>query len=117
MRISDWSSDVCSSDLIMKDHGATRINEAWQDDVPKGKQTDFIRATKAESGEAVVFSFVEWSSRDASDGSQEEMMKDARQNQIKEENPAMKPPVDGKRRAYDSYNHIVNLSRQTHGDQ
>src|SRR3546814_342677 len=50
---------------IMKDHGATRIIEAWQDDVPKGKQTDFFRATKAESGEAVVFTFVEWSSREA----------------------------------------------------
>src|SRR3546814_10698647 len=49
---------------IMKDHGATRIIEAWQDDVPKGKQTDFFRATKAESGEAVVFSFVEWRSEE-----------------------------------------------------
>src|SRR3546814_7379873 len=72
---------------IMKDHGATRIIEAWQDDVPKGKQTDFFRATKAESGEAVVFSFVEWSSREACDGSHEKMMQDARMKQFMEENP------------------------------
>src|SRR3546814_8709227 len=63
MRISDWSSDVCSSDL----YGARRVIEAWQDDVPPGKQTDFFRSVKAESGEIVVFSFVEWSSREACD--------------------------------------------------
>ena len=44
---------------IMRDYGATHIIEAWRDDVPKGKQTDFFRAAKAEPGEIVVFSFVE----------------------------------------------------------
>src|SRR3546814_13371037 len=71
MRISDWSSDVCSSDLLAVptankqkfiDHanmgdsvfmemGAVRILECWGDDVPDGKQTDFRRAVQAKRSE------------------------------------------------------------------
>src|SRR3546814_19326885 len=29
MRISDWSSDVCSSDLIAKDEPGKQINSVW----------------------------------------------------------------------------------------
>jgi uncharacterized protein YbaA (DUF1428 family) len=43
-----------------RQHGATRVIEAFGDDVSKGKVTDFYRAVKAEDGEAVVFSFIEW---------------------------------------------------------
>src|SRR3546814_12989739 len=93
---------------IMKDHGATRIIEAWQDDVTKGKQTDFFRATKADSGEAVVFSFVEWSSRDACDGSHEKMMQDARLKKFMEENPAMTSPFIGPRLVHGHFNPCVH---------
>src|SRR3546814_6574017 len=79
---------------IMKDHGATRIIEAWQDDVPKGQQTDFFRATKAESGEAVVFSFVDWSSHEPCDGPLEKSMPAGRRTKAMERNPARKTPFD-----------------------
>src|SRR5690606_5537880 len=36
---------------IFKEYGATRIVEAWGDDVPEGKQTDHRRAVKAEGDE------------------------------------------------------------------
>jgi uncharacterized protein YbaA (DUF1428 family) len=52
-------------------HGARRLVEAWGDDVPDGKVTDFRRAVKAAEGENVVFSFVEWpdkATRDAAWG-------------------------------------------------
>ena len=45
---------------VFRQHGATRVVEAIADDVPKGEVTDFYRAVKAEDGEKVVFSFIEW---------------------------------------------------------
>jgi uncharacterized protein YbaA (DUF1428 family) len=41
-------------------NGATRLVEAWGDDVPAGKVTDFFRATHARDGENIVFSWLEW---------------------------------------------------------
>src|SRR5947209_10829336 len=45
---------------VFRQHGATRVVEAYGDDVQHGKVTDFYRAVKAEEGEGVVFSFIEW---------------------------------------------------------
>ncbi|WP_420821164.1 DUF1428 domain-containing protein [Qipengyuania sediminis] len=39
-------------------HGALSVVEAWADDVPHGKQTDFWRAVKAGEDETVVFSYM-----------------------------------------------------------
>ena len=41
---------------VFREHGATRVVEAFGDDVTQGKVTDFYRAVKAEDGEDVVFS-------------------------------------------------------------
>ena len=100
---------------IMKDYGATRVIEGWQDDVSHGKQTDFFRATKAEDGEIVVFSFVEWESREACDGAHEKMMQDERMKQFMGENPDAKPPFDGKRMVYGGFKPVVELTREPAG--
>jgi len=48
---------------IFQKGGALGAMEAWGEDVPRGKKTDFYRATKAEAGEIPVFSWVAWPDR------------------------------------------------------
>jgi uncharacterized protein YbaA (DUF1428 family) len=100
---------------IMKDYGATRVIEAWQDDVSHGKQTDFFRAVKAEDGEIVVFSFVEWTSKEACDGAHGKMMQDERMKQFMGDNPDAQPPFDGKRMIYGGFKPVVELTREHAG--
>jgi uncharacterized protein YbaA (DUF1428 family) len=57
-------------------HGALRLVEAWGDDVPHGKVTDFYRAVGAEEGENIVFSWVIWPSRQARDEGSAKLMED-----------------------------------------
>src|SRR5205823_162283 len=45
---------------VFREHGAARVVEAFSNDVNHGQVTDFYRAVKAEDGEGVVFSFIEW---------------------------------------------------------
>lgn len=100
---------------ILKDYGARRVIEAWQDDVSHGKQTDFFRATKAEDGEIVVFSFIEWESREACDESHGKMLEDERMKQFMGENPDAEPPFDGKRMIYGGFRPVVELNRANVG--
>src|SRR3546814_17659070 len=46
-----WTARVSR---VFREHGALRVVEAWGDDLPDGKTTDYKRAVKAENGEAVV---------------------------------------------------------------
>lgn len=95
---------------IMKDYGARRVIEAWQSDVPTGKQTDFFRAVKAEPGEIVVFSVVEWSSREACQGAHEKMMQDDRMKAFATEQPDAQMPFDGKRMVFGGFEPVVELT-------
>ena len=61
---------------VFRQHGATRVVEALSNDVPHGKVTDFYRAVKAEDGEKVVFSFVEWPDKDTRDQAWQKIMAD-----------------------------------------
>jgi len=63
---------------VFKDYGAIRVVEAWGDDVPDGKVTDFRRAVKAEGGETVVYSWIEWPSKEVRDGAWPKVMEDER---------------------------------------
>lgn len=72
---------------IFREHGALRVLEAWADDVPEGKVTSFPMAVKLEPGEAVVFSWIEWPSREARDAGNAKVMADPRMQMDSEEMP------------------------------
>ena len=61
---------------VFRQHGATRIIESIADDVPRGEVTDFYRAVKAEDGETVVFSFIEWPDKATRDEAWQKIMAD-----------------------------------------
>jgi uncharacterized protein YbaA (DUF1428 family) len=87
---------------VFLEHGATRVVEALGDDLMRGKVTDFYRAVKAEDGENVVFSWVEWPSKEARVAGWEKVMADER----------MKPdgdmPFDGKRMFWGGFDILLD---------
>jgi uncharacterized protein YbaA (DUF1428 family) len=88
---------------VFREHGATRVVEAWGDDVMRGQMTDFFRAVRAEDGENVVFSFIEWPDKEARDQAWEKIMKDER----------MQPsdmPFDGQRMFWGGFEKILDTA-------
>ena len=63
---------------VFREYGATRVVETLGDDISHGKVTDFYRAVKAEDGETVAFSFIEWPDRQARDQAWQKIMQDQR---------------------------------------
>jgi uncharacterized protein YbaA (DUF1428 family) len=84
-------------------YGAIGVVEAWGDDVPHGKQTDFYRAVKAEPGESIVFSYMAWPSRSVCDAAAQKMQSD----------PDMKMPDDmpfnPQRMVFGGFDPVVDL--------
>ena len=87
-----------------REHGANRVVESIADDVGHGKVTDFYRATKAEDGETVVFSFIEWPDKQARDDAWAKIMADE----------SMKPqgdmPFNGQRMFWGGFEKIVDTA-------
>lgn len=77
---------------LFREFGATRIVECWGDDVPDGKITDFRSAVRAQENEVVVFSWIEYPSREVRDAANEKIMNDPRMKSMGDE-----MPFDGKR--------------------
>ena len=76
---------------LFREYGATRVMECWGDEVPDGKVTDFRRAVQAGAGEVVVFSWIEYPSKEVRDAAVAKMMSDPRMQALGE------MPFDGKR--------------------
>jgi uncharacterized protein YbaA (DUF1428 family) len=89
---------------IFKEHGATRVVEAWGDDVPDGKVTDYRMAVKAEDNENVLFSWVEWPSKEVRNEGWKKVMEDER---MKPDGNEM--PFDGKRMIYGGFEPILDV--------
>jgi uncharacterized protein YbaA (DUF1428 family) len=91
---------------IFRQHGATRVIEAISDDVPKGEVTDFYRAVKAEDGEKIVFSFIEWPDKAIRDSAWEKIMAD---ESLKPEGDM---PFSGQRMFWGAFENIHDTARQ-----
>lgn len=89
---------------ILREHGAGRVVDAWGDDIPDGKVTDFKRAVKATGDETVVFSWIEWPSKEARNAGWQKVMADPRLQP-----GAMTMPFDGKRMIHGGFAPIVDV--------
>lgn len=90
---------------IFREHGALRFVQAWADDVPEGKVTDFRRAVRAEPNEEVILAFIEWPSKQANLEGWDKIMKDERMQ------PPGEVPFDGKRLFWGGFEVIVDTAR------
>lgn len=90
-------------DPIFLEYGATRVVEAWGDDVPHGKLTDFHRAVAAQDDETVMFSWIEWPDKATRDAGMQKVMEDPRMGP---DNPL---PFDGKRMIFGSFENVVDI--------
>ena len=86
------------------DYGAVRVVEAWGDDVPEGKVTDYQRAVKVQDGEGIIYSYVEWPDKETRDKGWASLMAD----------PDMQGdhdmPFDGKRMFWGGFRPIIDTA-------
>jgi uncharacterized protein YbaA (DUF1428 family) len=91
---------------IFRQHGATRVIESIADDVKRGEVTDFYRAVKAEEGETVVFSFIEWPDKATRDDAWKAIMADE----------SLKPdgdmPFSGQRMFWGGFEPILDTAKR-----
>ena len=83
--------------------------EGFEDDVSDGKVTDYRRAVKAEEGEKIVFSFIEWPSKEARVAGWEKVMKDERMQPDKEK----EMPFDGPRMFWGGFEPLLDTKATT----
>lgn len=73
------------------EHGAIRLVEAWGDEIPDGKVTDFKRSVQTQDDEVVVFAWIEWPDKATCEAAAKRMESDERFKMPTE------MPFDGKR--------------------
>ena len=91
---------------VFRQHGANRVIEAIADDVDHGEVTDFYRAVKAEDGETVVFSFIEWPDKQTRDDAWGKIMADESLR------PEGEMPFAGQRMFWGGFDNIFDSAQQ-----
>ena len=86
---------------IFAEYGATQVMEAWGDDLPRGKTTDFFMAVKATEDENVVFSWIIWPDKATRDAGWAKVMADERMK------PDGDTPFDGPRMFWGGFEPMV----------
>ena len=89
---------------LFAEFGAGRMVETWADDVPEGKVTDFRRAVQAKDDEDVVFSWIEYPSKEVRDAANAKIMTDPRMKAMGEQ-----MPFDGKRMIFGGFLPILDV--------
>ena len=87
---------------MFKEFGALKVVETWGCEVPDGEITSFPMAVKAKDSETVVFSWIEWPSKEVRDTAWQNIMNDPRMSP--DNNPM---PFDGKRIIYGGFDVIL----------
>lgn len=90
---------------IFKEYGALRVVECWGDDVPEGKLTSFPIAVQRVDTEVVVFSWIEWPSKDVRDAGWQKVMADPRMAAFEQD-----MPFDGKRLIYGGFQMVLDVN-------
>lgn len=66
-KADEYASHARTFAEMLKEEGALKVVEAWNDDVQHRDGPDFFGAVDARDGERLVFSFVIWPSREVRD--------------------------------------------------
>ena len=89
------------------DHGALEVMEAWEDQVPEGKNTDMRKAVAAPEGEKIVAGWVIWPDKETLEKAKEAMGK----GEGFEDYPEGDPPFDGSRLIFGEFKPILTRGR------
>lgn len=82
-----------------RDMGARSLAVCWGDDVPAGKQTDFLRAVELKPDETVVLCWMTWPDKATRDAAYKKMMETMPET--------IDMPFDGKRMIYGGFEPIL----------
>ncbi len=82
---------------LFTDYGAQRIVECWGCDVPRGEITDMYGAVNAEKSENIVFSWIDWGTKEGFYKAHHDMGSDERMEEPSE------MPFDGMRMIYSGF--------------
>lgn len=87
---------------LFKEHGALQVVDCWSDDVPDGKLTSMPLAVKRREGEAILFGWVTWPSKEVRDSGMQKVMGDARMHELG-------MPFDGQRAIFGGFEVVSSL--------
>lgn len=105
-RREDYRAHASRMAKVFRQHGANRVIETLADDVAHGEVTDFYRAVKAEDGETIAFSFIEWPDKATRDEAWGKIMNDESLR------PQGELPFAGQRLFWGGFEKIVDTAQQ-----
>jgi uncharacterized protein YbaA (DUF1428 family) len=91
---------------LWREHGATAFRECIADDVQVGELTSFPRSVQMQDNETVLFSWIEYDSREHRDQVNAKVMADPRMKAMM--NPEQMP-FDGKRMIFGGFTVLVDM--------
>jgi uncharacterized protein YbaA (DUF1428 family) len=91
---------------IFKEYGCIEIVESWEDDVPRGKCTDFRRTVDAKNGEKIVFTWQIWLDKATLEAAE------ARMHQDKRLEVSAEIPFDAKRLVLGCFTPVYTMDRE-----
>ncbi len=95
-----------TSAAIFKRYGCIETVDAWEDNVPTGKHTDFRRAVAAEPGEQIVFAWQIWPSKEVLEEAEKQMHADGVLDS------AGAPPFDARRLIVGCFSPLLAMGRE-----